>query len=112
MSIANKFRSAFRGDVSLLTLVREVLRRRTAAARRAAERRDLDKIADAPARLTAPFASLSRTQLLTHFREKPPALFALDEIDERSKRIFPDETTSLIEAADRIADDSTWEIAG
>jgi hypothetical protein len=112
MSIANKFRSAFRGDVSFFTLVREVLRRRKAAARRAAERRDLDEIAGTPARLTASFASLSPSELLTHFRDKPPPFFVLNEIGERSTRIFPDETAKLIETADRIVHDSVWELAG
>jgi hypothetical protein len=112
MSIANKFRSAFRGDVSLLTLIGEVLRRRRAARQRAIERRDLDEIGATPARLVEPFASMSPLELLTHFREKPSAFFALDDIGERSMRLFPDETAKLVEDADRIVEESVWELAG
>lgn len=112
MSISSKFRSAFRGDVSFITLAREVLRRRRAAARGAVERRDVDVIARTPARLAPRFASMSAGELLVHFRNKPPALFVLDEIGERSKRLFPEETATLIETADRIVNDSVWELAG
>ena len=112
MSIANKFRSAFRGDVSFFTLVREVLRRRRAAARHSVERRDLDRIAITPARLASCFQSLSPDALLQHFRRKPHAFFTLEQIGERSTRLFPEETQKLIADADRIVDESTWDLAG
>src|SRR5436189_4916242 len=102
MSIVNKFRSAFRGDVSFLTLVGEVLRRRRAARQRVIERRDLDQIGEMPARLTEPFASMSLGDLAAHFRKKPPALFALEDIGERLRRLFPDETATLVTDADAI----------
>ena len=112
MNIANKFRTVFRGDISFLDLVREVLRRRKAAARRKVERRELDQIGKTPARFTFQFGSLLPSELLVHFREKQPTFFALDGIGEKATRLFPGETAKLIEAAERIVRESKWELAG
>lgn len=112
MSITSKFRTVFRGDVSLSVLVREALLRRKAAARRAAEKRSVDAMAAEPARLSRDFASLSTADLLRHFRERTTAFLPSADAGAEIRRQFPDETARLIENAELIVNESKWQLAG
>ncbi|MFN0277983.1 MAG: alginate lyase family protein [Pyrinomonadaceae bacterium] len=115
MSISTKFKTVFRGDISLTDLPREFLRRKKAIARQNRERRDLKQINSAPARLLTEFASRSSAELLTHFRERKVSFFPLDDL-ERIKKLhsdlFPQETVQIVDSANRIVRESTWELAG
>jgi hypothetical protein len=104
----------FRGDIALTDLPLEALRRRKAANRQKEERRDLENIAQAPARLTAEFASISAVELLTHFRERNLSFFPanVEHAAKLQHELFPAETKQLIAAADAIAKESRWELAG
>jgi len=111
MSISSKFKSLFRGNVPISDLAREALRRRRAAVRRGAERRDLDEIAGSPARLLPAFASLDATQLAQHFSARATPFFWPVDLPAGDANLSPGLQT-LIAGADRIADHSEWEIAG
>lgn len=116
MSISSKIKTVFRGDVPLGDLPREFLRRKKAADRQKRERHELDKINDSPARLFAQFSSLSPDRLLTHFRERNVSFFPfpndLEQIKRLHLQLFPDETAQMIESANRIVQESKWELAG
>jgi uncharacterized heparinase superfamily protein len=114
MSISSKIKTVFRGDVPLADLPREAARRRQRAARRKQERRDLETINNAPARLVDRFNTLSTPDLLQHFRERSFSFFQFDASNdsERLATLFPDETARLITTADLIVSKSKWEIAG
>lgn len=116
MNISSKIKTVFRGDVSIADLPREFLRRKKAADRQKSERRDLDKINDSPARLSAQFSSLSPAELLSHFHERNVSFFPFSNDLERIKdlhlQLFPDETLRLIESANCIVRESKWELAG
>ena len=75
MSIASKMATLFRGDVPLGDLPREFVRRRRAARHRAAERREIGSINEAPARLRDEFRGLAPAALLDHFRSRPYSFF-------------------------------------
>jgi hypothetical protein len=111
MSIATKFRSVFRGQLTFTDLVRETFRRRRAAGRRALERHEIDAIAAEPARLSAEYASLSSTELLAHFRCRRSFLFA-EEAGGNAKKFLSAETAKLLDDANRIVQRSQWELAG
>ena len=118
MNISNKIKTVFRGDIPLADLPREFLRRKKAAKKQKQERRDLDKINDSSARLSAQFSSLSPAELLTHFHRRNVSFFScagsgdLERIKELHLQLFPDETVRLIESANRIVRESSWELAG
>src|SRR5476651_162818 len=107
MSISSKFRTIFRGDLRLIDLRRELLRRRRAANRQKNERHEIEAINASAARLAAQFEALSSAQLLACFRERRISFFPFDGPDglERITRLqlelFSAETEQLIAAADR-----------
>ena len=118
MTISNKIRTIFRGDVRLADLPKEALRRRNAADRQKRERKEINKINIEPARLAPGFATASNAVLLQHFRQRSAGAFwplrddSRQSVVELQKELFPDETTILIESADRIALDSKWPLMG
>jgi hypothetical protein len=112
MSLATKFRTIFRGDVSFRVLVGEALRRRKMSARRAVERRDIDQIGAAPARLRPEYTEMSPAELLAHFRTRCNAFFGDQDITGFLQKLFPTETAKLISDADRIVNESKWPLAG
>jgi len=115
VALSDKLKTLLRGDVSLADLPREALRRKKAANRQKQERRDLDKIANEPARLAARFAGLSNAELLTHFRERDISFFQTCNLAETARLqydLFPTETAALIAAAGAIVNGAHWELAG
>lgn len=87
-------------------LLAEALRRRRAAGRRAAERRNLAAIDGTPARLARRLAAQRPEELLDHFRSRTnPRLWADRPGAERDR-------AALTSAADLIAERSEWELAG
>lgn len=119
MTLSSKIKTIFRGDVPLSDLPREALRRKKAANRQRQERINLEKLHTAPARLASQFASLSTSDLLTHFRTRTVSFFPLNVCDDGLASMaklqsehFPSETLQLIANADAIAKESRWELAG
>ena len=70
----------FRGDLAFADLPRELMRRRRVAAQRVVERRDLEILADTPARLSAAYAQMPDQELVRHFAERPVGFFDLEGI--------------------------------
>ncbi|MBK8466433.1 MAG: alginate lyase family protein [Chloracidobacterium sp.] len=115
MTFSSKIRTLFRGDVRFSDLPREALRRKKVIAHQKQERRDLEKLHDAQARLTNQFASVSTSELLTHFRERTVSFFPIKELDQIAKlqsEHFPAETAHLIADANQIVQQSRWELVG
>jgi hypothetical protein len=112
LSIATKLRTALRGDVSFVTLVREMLRRHRASADRKSERRSLAHRALTPARLRPKYAADTPGELLEHFSGRHDAFFTSRDIAETARQHFPTETAKLIATADLIVNESKWELAG
>ena len=115
MTLSSKIKTIFRGRVPLLDLPREVLRRKKMADRQKQQRRDLEKLASAPARLVHQFASASPAELLTHFRERNVSFFPVGERSRIAKlqtEFFPSEAEQLIANANAIVKESRWELAG
>jgi uncharacterized heparinase superfamily protein len=118
MTIASKMATLFRGDVPLGDLPREFLRRRRAAGHRERERREVDALKSIPARLTDEFRALTDAELLRHLKSRPYAFFAISEQPKPAAfadaifRYFPDEIDRLKNAANKIVDQETWELAG
>ncbi|HVF46972.1 MAG TPA: alginate lyase family protein [Pyrinomonadaceae bacterium] len=115
MTITRDIGILFRGDIAFSSLPREFLRRRREKTRREAERAALETLGSTPARLS-PFASrLSDQELIANFRQITRPSFSSADIRQHAKlyqEIFPDETNTLIEAADLIANDARWPVAG
>src|SRR4051812_46142893 len=106
MNPVNRIKKALRGNVPLSAVVLELLRKTRVRSSQARERREMDAIDAAPARLTAEFAGLSPEELLAHFRKRQnPRLWASDSLGEIQRSEFPAETDELIVAAERIAVD-------
>ena len=75
MALLRKLKRALRGEVTLTTAAREALRRSRAATLSRRERATLDQ--DQPLSLAAPFAGLSATDLLNHFKQKKKIGFSV-----------------------------------
>ena len=73
MTLVRKLKRALRGEVKLTTAAREALRRSRVAASRRRERASLD--VDHPLSLAQPFATMSASDLLAHFRDRAPIQF-------------------------------------
>lgn len=115
MELSDKVKIFFRGNISFLDLLREAKRRKKVAAHQKNERRELENVQDAPARLTDQFASVSASELLRHFRERTVPFFQVNELEEIGKlqtQHFPNETAKLIADANKIVSASSWELAG
>ncbi len=115
MALSSKIRTIFRGDINLADLPREFLRRKRVASHQKQERRDLENLQNAPARLLPEFAQLSSSELLSHLRERNVSFFPVKELDQIAKlqlEHFPVETARLISNADAIVNESRWELAG
>lgn len=105
MTLSDKLKTLFRGDISIRHLPLEYLRRRNAAKRRRTERESLDELNARPARLLPEFAKLSSADLLEHFRTRQtpafwpavPAVWSAEDV---------------VRDANGIVNDSTWEVMG
>ena len=99
MTVSSKIRKLFRGDVPFFDLPREALRRKKVVSRQKQERRDLENLHNAPARLASHFASTSTAELLTHYRERNVSFFPIKDLDKIAKlqpEHFPVETAQLV----------------
>jgi hypothetical protein len=113
MGISSKIRTAFRGRVPLSRLPQEALRRKRLSGHLRSEKRDLDKIAATPARLSLNFGSLSEAQRLEHFRRRErPCLWPGIDSDGRIYGPAAGESERSQAAAREIIRNSTWELAG
>jgi hypothetical protein len=107
-----RIKKALRGNVPLTAVAKELVRLARVRSHQRRERREMDSIDAAPARLSAEFARLSPQDLQQYFlNRKHPRLWASD-VAEAQKREFHVETTELIAAAEKIVDENTWEIGG
>lgn len=108
MSLTSKLKTAFRGDVSLSDIPLELVRRRRTASMQRSERGRLDEIASAPAELVSNFASLTADELVLHFKSRGRMVFAEGKLLGSNSA----DSSSLIEAASKIVNDDSWELAG
>jgi hypothetical protein len=115
MPLIDKLKTVLRGDVPVRDLPREFVRRRRVASHRSVERRMLDEIAAAPARLVSEYAVLTDGELRERFRTRPSAVFApasADELISALERCCPGYVEALTTSADAIIDERRWELAG
>lgn len=114
MAVLNKIKRAVRGEVKLTIVALEVLRRSFVSLRRRRERAHLDL--EEPLSLLPPFAQMSATQLRDHFQGQRDAKFIegfnAEETLALQRELFPDQTASLIEAANRIVTSHCWPLLG
>ncbi len=108
MIIFRRIKRAFQGDVGLTDLAREALRRRRAAARARAERASVGATNARPARLAPEFAEASPDELARHFNERSRPYYWREGLQDLRLA----EVDNAIRTADRIVNDSTWQIAG
>ncbi len=101
MAVLKKIKRAIRGDVKLTTMAREVLLRVFCAIH---ERRERSGIFDnEPLALNDPFARMSESELLAHFRGK------------RQVKLFdilPAASSETIVSANRIVEEHCWPLLG
>lgn len=105
MSILNKIRTVFRGDIAFYYLPHELIRRRRAATRLIAEQASMDTINVEPARLRPEFASLDGAALLQHFRDRKEPNFWPNNSETDEEKMSHSE-------ADDIVENSAWELMG
>lgn len=106
-----------RGEVSAFTAALEAARRLDSNLARRRERKELPELNRQPASLTAEFAQMPRTGLLSHFKQRTSPTFfpGFAEVtnDERlSRELFPAETDNLIAQANSIVSDHRWPLLG
>src|SRR5687767_6760438 len=115
MSIVRKIKRALRGEVDARTATLEVWRRTRVTLDQKRERAELGR----PHKITLrpPFANLSPTELLHHFRTRSePRFFSgfncSPGIAEQQRRLFPAETQELLATAEQIVADHSWSLMG
>ena len=116
MSIS-KAKRALRGDVNAGTAALEALRRARGALGRRNERARLANLNREPARLTREFANMSAADLLAHFRTRTspqffPGFTEIERTATLQHRVFPNETSRLIDEATAIVDRHCWSLQG
>src|SRR5256714_7383231 len=106
-----------RGEVSAGTATLEAVRRIDAGLVRRRERKQLRELNRQAARLAADFAQMSRTDLLSYFKQrKSPTFFpGFAEVANAARlqrQLFPAETGSLLVQANRIVNEHCWPLLG
>lgn len=118
MSFSRRIKRALRGNVSLNALALEAIRLKRTSLLHKRERNELEQLNKTPTRLHSDFASLSKSDLLKHFRQrKTPSLWTnglneLSIIANLQTKFFPVETGKLIESAYRIVKEKCWSLLG
>ena len=114
MHLIARIKKALRGNVPLTAVAREVARLGRVRLSQRRERRQMDAIDTAPARLDAEFARLGAEDLRAHFRTRTtPRLWAgIRDIGDVQRSEFPVETSELLAAADKIVTENAWEVGG
>jgi len=115
--LATGFRSVLRGEISASAAARELLRRAQVMVARRHERRMLADLASQEVQLQPEFQKLSSSELLKHFKERsrPAFLPGFDEPKSTAKlqrRLLPNETRLLLEAAESITRQHRWLLLG
>jgi hypothetical protein len=115
MSIVRKIKRTLRGEVGATTAALEVLRRSRSRIARSRERARLSKWQQHEARLQPEFAKMTGADLVNHFRHRGqpvflPGFFAGS--GDMQKALFPEGTSDLITAAERIVDKHSWPLLG
>ncbi len=106
-----------RGEVSAGTAALEAARRFEAGLARRRERKQLPELNRQPARLTAQFAQMSRSDLLSHFKKRTSPTFfpGFAEVTDTARlqgELFPAETGELVAQANRIVNEHCWPLLG
>src|SRR4051812_27496021 len=115
MSILRRIKRAVRGDIDAKAAAREVMRRSCVAIADRRERDKLDELGQKPARLRAPFDSMSSTDLLSHFRSRLEPDFLAGFSPSQAAwqcQTFPRETEKLLSVAETIVRQQAWPIMG
>ncbi len=116
--LLNKLKRALRGEVSARTVALETLRRSRVLLQVRRERATLKQLDQRPARLRKEFARLSPSDLLLHFRTRKSPRFlpgfgdSSELTAQLQQELFADETTHLIENANRISSEHRWPLLG
>ena len=109
MSILRKIKRAVRGEVKPKTVLLEALRRTRTARQIRHERANVDRINEEMPRL---FFGKHDNQL-DYFRSRSePTFFPGFALAELQKELFPERTTQLLTAADRIISEHSWPLMG
>ncbi len=117
MSIVVKIKHTVRGDITLRTFVLEAIRRICVLQARRREREQLAELAR-PAPLREPFARMTPSELLAHFRSRAtPEFFpgfagAAKATAELQPTLFSNETSQLLAQATRISEEHCWPLLG
>jgi uncharacterized heparinase superfamily protein len=106
-----------RGEVSPRLVALEAARRVLVANERRRERAELAQLDQQPARLREEFARIRASDLLAHFRSrvKPKFLPGFQDVArtaEVQRALFPQQTATLLESAQRIVSDHSWPLLG
>ena len=117
LKLISKTRRILRGDVNAKTAALEAMRRVGVKNARRKEQAQLAELNQQPARLRQEFARIRASDLLAHFhsRTRPkffPGFQDLATTARLQRQIFPDEAGSLIEEAERIANEHSWPLLG
>ena len=117
MNILSTLKRMLRGEVSTRTVALEATRRMRQLGRQRRERATLAQLDQQPARLREEFARIRASDLLAHFHSRTKPKFFPGFQDSKAtaaaqQRLYPDETSHLIQQAERIANDHCWPLLG
>lgn len=106
-----------RGEVSAGTAALEAVRRIDAGLVRRRERKQLPELNRQPAKLTPEFVQMSRTDLLSHFKQrKSPTFFpGFADVNNTARfqaQLFAAETDALLAQVNRILKQHCWSLLG
>lgn len=120
MTIAERIKHAFRGQVSSRAALFEISRRGCVALRSRYERwaQSFEGAGLGRVRLSREFANMPTPKLLEHFRSRStPRFFSgfeltREKLSELQRKEFPAETSALLDKARRIVTDHRWQLLG
>ncbi|HXI26083.1 MAG TPA: alginate lyase family protein [Pyrinomonadaceae bacterium] len=117
MNFISKIKKALRGEVDTRAAAQEAARRARGTLEQRRERASLDQLNEQPARLREEFARVRASDLLAHFRSRVRPKFFPGFADPKrtadlQRQLFPAETASLIERANRIVEEHCWPLLG
>src|SRR5689334_9356158 len=114
MSIVRKIKRALRGEVEPSTVAREALRRAKAKRAEAKERASLDSLNSDMPKLW--LLAKDQPRILEHFKTRAEphffAGFTNHSLASLQRDLFPSETNSLIENAEKIVELHSWPLLG
>jgi hypothetical protein len=113
-----RLRRALRGEVDARTVALEAIRRGRVARMRRRERARLELLDKTPARLLPLFTRERAVETLQHFRKRSAPVFlpgfntAIEFTADLQRKLFTEETASLLKDAGRIIDEHCWPLLG